>query len=41
MTKADIVNEIAKRTGAEKSVVLSCVETFMEVVKESLITPPL
>ncbi|MGI5833482.1 MAG: HU family DNA-binding protein [Bacteroidales bacterium] len=36
MTKADIVNEIAKRTGAEKSVVLSCVETFMEVVKESL-----
>ncbi len=37
MTKADIVNEIAKRTGAEKAVVLSSVETFMEVVKESLV----
>ncbi|MDD3430709.1 MAG: integration host factor subunit beta [Bacteroidales bacterium] len=38
MTKADIVNEIAKRTGAEKAVVLSSVETFMEVVKESLVS---
>ena len=36
MTKAEVVNEIAKRTGIEKTVVLSTVETFMEVVKESL-----
>ena len=38
MTKADIVNEIAKRTGAEKAGVLSSVETLMEVVKESLVS---
>ena len=37
MTKADIVNEIAKRTGAQKNEVLSTVECFMEVVKESLV----
>lgn len=36
MTKADIVNEISKRTGVEKATVLSSVETFMDVVKESL-----
>lgn len=36
MTKADIVNEIAKKTGAEKAVVLATVESFMDVVKESL-----
>ena len=36
MTKADIVNEISKRTGVDKVTVLSCVETFMDVVKESL-----
>ena len=32
MTKAEIVNEIAKKTGIEKSVVLTTVESFMEVV---------
>ena len=37
MTKAEVVNEIAKKTGIEKAVVLSTVETFMEVVKESLV----
>ena len=37
MTKAEVVNEIAKKTGIEKAVVLSTVETFMEVVKDSLI----
>ena len=37
MTKAEVVNEIAKRTGIEKTAVLSTVETFMEVVKESLV----
>ncbi|MBP5170676.1 MAG: integration host factor subunit beta [Bacteroidales bacterium] len=37
MTKADIVNEIAKSTGVEKAAVLSVVESFMETVKGSLI----
>ena len=33
MTKADIVNEIAKTTGVDKASVLATVEKFMEVVK--------
>jgi DNA-binding protein HU-beta len=37
MTKADIVNEISKRTGVDKVTVLSSVESFMDVVKESLV----
>ena len=37
MTKADIVNEIAKTTGLEKSSILSVVEEFTNVVKGSLI----
>ena len=36
MTKADIVNEIAKRTGLEKANVLVTIENFMDVVKDSL-----
>ena len=36
MTKADIVNEIAKRTGLEKATVLATIENFMDVVKDSL-----
>lgn len=36
MTKADIVNEIAKTTGIDKSAVLSVVERFMTVVKDNL-----
>lgn len=36
MTKADIVNEISKRTGLDKAAVLATVESFMEVVKDSL-----
>ncbi len=36
MTKADIVNEIAKNTGIDKASVLTTVESFMEVVRESL-----
>lgn len=36
MTKADIVNEIAKSTGIDKASVLLTVESFMDVVKESL-----
>ena len=36
MTKADIVNEISKSTGIDKSSVLTTVEKFMEFVKDSL-----
>ena len=36
MTKADIVNEISKSTGIDKSSVLETVEKFMEIVKDSL-----
>jgi len=36
MTKADIVNEIAKNTGIDKAAVLATVEAFMETVKSSL-----
>ena len=37
MTKAEIVNEISKKTGIDKATVLTTVEAFMESVKESLI----
>lgn len=36
MTKAEIVNEIAKTTGIDKNTVLATVEAFMETVKNSL-----
>ena len=36
MTKADIVSEIAKCTGAEKVQVQAIVEAFMESIKGSL-----
>ena len=36
MTKAEIVAEIAGKTGIEKKDVLNTIEAFMEVVKESL-----
>ena len=36
MTKADVVNEIAKNTGIDKGTVLAAVESFMDVVKGSL-----
>lgn len=36
MTKAEIVNEIAKTTGIDKAAVLSVVEQFITVVKDSL-----
>lgn len=38
MTKADIVSEIAKTTGIDRANVLTTVEKFMEVVKDSLIS---
>lgn len=37
MTKAEIVAEVAKQTGMEKTVVMRVVETFMESVKDSMI----
>lgn len=37
MTKADIVNEIAKSTGIEKIQVQAIVEAFMESVKGAMI----
>lgn len=36
MTKADIVNEVAKATGMEKIAVQNVIESFMESVKDSL-----
>ncbi len=35
MTKADIVNEITKNTGIDKTTVLTTVEAFMDAVKDS------
>lgn len=36
MTKAEVVNEIAKNTGVDKATSLKIVESFMEIVKDSL-----
>lgn len=36
MTKAEIVNEVAKSTGIEKVAVQNVVEAFMDSVKDSL-----
>mgnify|MGYP003357565161 FL=1 len=36
MTKADIGNEIAKKTGIDRVTVLTTVEAFMNSVKDSL-----
>jgi DNA-binding protein HU-beta len=36
MTKADIVNEISKNTGIEKLIVQKTVETFMDLIRDSL-----
>lgn len=36
MTKADIVNEITKKTGVDKVTALTTIEAFMDVVKDSL-----
>ena len=37
MTKAEIVNEIATKTGIEKVAVQAVVESFMSAVKNSLV----
>lgn len=36
MTKAELVVQISKRTGIERSVVLATVEAFMDEVKNNL-----
>ncbi len=36
MTKAELVSSIAHRTGVEKVTVLNVVETYMEVVKDTM-----
>ncbi|MBO7382908.1 MAG: integration host factor subunit beta [Muribaculaceae bacterium] len=36
MTKAELVNEIAKATGIERAATLAVVEKLMETVKDSL-----
>ena len=36
MTKAEIVNEIAKTTGIDRAGVMAVIEQFMSVVKDSL-----
>lgn len=36
MTKADIVNEVSKKTGIEKVVVQKALESSMEAIKKSL-----
>ena len=36
MTKADVVNEVAKATGVEKVEALAVIESFMDVVKGAL-----
>ncbi len=36
MTKADLVEQIAYKTGIEKAIVLTTIETFMKSVKNSL-----
>lgn len=37
MTKAEIVTEIASKTGIEKVAVQAVVESFMETVKETMV----
>ena len=37
MTKADIVNEIAKKTGVEKVQIQTIVEAFMDSVKNAMV----
>lgn len=36
MTKADIVNEISEQSGLDKVSVMTTVEAFMKIVKDSL-----
>lgn len=37
MTKAEIVAQISRQSGIEKTVVMTVIESFMENVKESMV----
>ncbi len=37
MTKSEVVNKIARSTGIDRATVLATVESFMDVVKDSLV----
>jgi DNA-binding protein HU-beta len=36
MTKADLINEISKKTGIEKVIVKETIESFMDIIKDTL-----
>lgn len=36
MTKADLINEVSKKTGIEKVIVKETVEAFMDAIRSSL-----
>lgn len=36
MTKADIINEVSKKTGVEKIIVQKALETSLDVIKDAL-----
>ena len=36
MTKAELINDVSKKTGIEKVVVKETIESFMDSIKESL-----
>ncbi len=36
MTKADLINDVSKKTGIEKVIVKETVEAFMDAIKDSL-----
>lgn len=38
MTKAELINEIARNTGIDKASVSGTIESFMEIVRETLAT---
>lgn len=37
MTKADLVNDIARKTGVERAVVQHTLETFMDAVSDAMV----
>lgn len=37
MTKADVVNEIARTTGIDRATTMTVIEAFMQTVKEKMI----
>ena len=37
MIKADLVNEVSKKTGIERKLVMTTIESAMDVIKETMI----